>query len=237
MQGLAAAHAAHRAPLLFGAWSLVSDQSAASDGALEDLLVSTLGFDLEVARGLARRRPPDALPPEPSQRILESGCRSESRGEWAAAVVDVLFHEHVDRLAWMADPRAREAHAPFWQCLRAEGVRDAGSEGDRGPCDRFTGTLWLPCVGPAELRLCVEATVGGLEIRTDVATRDEDARRSRVVLSGFLRLSKERGRPGATRIENQRIARFADERAARIGPRLLAHWLRLETFCLLVATP
>ena len=227
------------APLLgIAVWNLLpmvpADKSSARFG---ELLRSTLNLELDEAKRFYAELPDAVFPPYPEQEILESSRLLEEKGGVIRGRVEVSVTNDFQQLKQAVIPRAWSVCRPFWSRILGPAI-DINKYKRSWTLSRegIKGSLHLPdgVTPPHSLLLDVHIAVTPFEARTDYIIRKFPRFES---CRGYVCVQKEPGRPGTSRLINERVVRFAAAPAAGTDLRLvtLDYWLRAETACLALA--
>jgi hypothetical protein len=237
-------------PLLeLAVWNLVSRYGEEEHPKeLEELSQKTLGFDVAEAHRVVLERGPTLLPRVAPGKIEESEWKTQEDGVVTSARISLLVNRGLEDVRYLLQPKHWEKVSPFWAEVRLG--RPKLTPQTRSWRGRASTRLVLPGTTASQrLRLELDITRTPFESRVDLARaparrrgrghRAERARAPRgdivTELRAYLRLHKEQGRPGITRVERWQMVAFQGESIhQRFRSQTLAYWIQAETLALML---
>jgi hypothetical protein len=236
-------------PLLdLAVWNLVSRYGEEEHPkTLEELSKKTLGFDVAEARRVVLERGPTVLPRVAPGKIEESEWKTQEDGVVTSAKISLLVNRGLEDVRYLLQPKHWEKVSPFWAEVRLG--RPKLTPQTRSWRGRASTRLVLPGTTASErLRLELDITRTPFESRVDLALaparrgglghpgeRPRDQGGVVPELRGYLRLHKEQGHPGNTRLERWQSVAFQEGSThERFRSQTLAYWLQAETLALML---
>lgn len=239
-------------PLLkLAVWNLVSRYGEGEHPrALEELSRRTLDHDVAEARRVVQERGPTLLHQVAPGKIEDSDWKSQEDGLVSSAKLSLAVNRGLDDVRYLLQPKHWEDVSPFWTEVRLG--RPKLTPQTRSWRGRASTMLVLPggTQRPSRrLRLELDITRTPFESRVDLALaparrggRGQRGERARgqdggVVseLKAYLRLHKEEGRPGITRLERWQMVGFQPGSLhQRFRSQTLEYWITVETLALML---